>query len=92
MKKLTALIMIMLLLILVTSCADAVDVSQIVNDSPAGFWRGLWHGIIIPISWLISLFSDSTAIYAVNNNGGWYDFGFMIGFGALFSSSSRRRS
>jgi len=35
--------------------------------------------MILPISWFISLFSDSTAIYAIYNNGGWYDFGFVLG-------------
>lgn len=45
----------------------------------AGFWRGLWHGLLVPISFLISLFSDGIRIYEVHNNGGWYDFGFLLG-------------
>ena len=45
----------------------------------AGFWLGLWHGIIVPITFIISLFSDTVGIYEVHNNGGWYDFGFVIG-------------
>jgi hypothetical protein len=28
---------------------------------------------------MISLFTDSVAIYEVNNSGGWYNFGFVIG-------------
>jgi hypothetical protein len=27
-------------------------------------------------------------MYAVNNNGGWYDFGFVIGTGILFGGGS----
>ncbi len=33
----------------------------------------------MPITFIISLFSDTVGIYEVHNNGGWYDFGFVIG-------------
>ena len=49
------------------------------NGSVAGFWLGLWHGAVLPITLLISLFSDSVNIYAVHNSGGWYNFGFLLG-------------
>jgi hypothetical protein len=52
-----------------------------------GFWYGLWHGFILPISWICSLFMDEVAIYAVYNNGGWYDFGFVLGVDCMMSSS-----
>lgn len=61
----------------------------------AGFWRGLWQGMIAPITFIISLFSDSVSIYEVHNNGGWYDFGFMLGVNAAFGGgvcgTARRR-
>ena len=47
----------------------------------AGFWLGVWHGLIAPITFLISLFKDGVRIYEVHNNGGWYDFGFLCGIG-----------
>ena len=50
-----------------------------VQGLTAGFWRGLWHGIIAPITFLISLFSANVGIYEAHNNGGWYDFGFLVG-------------
>jgi hypothetical protein len=31
-------------------------------------------------SFIGSIIWDDVAIYAVNNNGGWYDFGFIGGF------------
>ncbi len=31
-------------------------------DRP-GFWLGLWQGIIVPITWVISLFSDTVSIF-----------------------------
>lgn len=46
---------------------------------PAGFWAGLWHGLIIPITFLVSLFDRGVRIYESNNSGLWYDFGFIIG-------------
>ena len=48
----------------------------------AGFWTGLWHGMICPIAFVISLFNPSVSMYEVHNNGNWYNFGFLIGAGA----------
>ena len=48
-----------------------------------GFWRGLWHGIIAPLGFVVGLFSDHVRIYAIPNAGRWYDFGFMIGIGGF---------
>ena len=51
---------------------------------PAGFWAGLWHGLIVPITFFVGLFHSGVRIYEVNNNGGWYDFGFIIGVAGSF--------
>lgn len=85
MKK---LLLFLLIIVLFTSCADSVDVQKCVIDEPYGFWSGLWHGWIIWFSWIGSLFSDDIAIYAVNNNGGWYNFGFILGIGGLASGTT----
>lgn len=74
---------------LVTGCAEVTPVKDCVTGTPYGFLFGLWHGIIAPVSFVASLFFDDIAMYAVNNNGGWYDFGFVIGAGILFGGSSR---
>ena len=50
----------------------------------AGFWLGIWHGIIAPVTWIISLFDSDVNFYEVHNNGNWYDFGFVLGGGILF--------
>ena len=64
------------------------------DGSLAGFWLGLWHGMIVPITFIISLFSNNVSFYEVHNNGGWYNFGFVLGAVILFdvswSASSRR--
>lgn len=85
--KLRALVLCVLALCLV-GCADSVQFHQAASIEPVGFWRGWWHGIILPFAWLVSLFDDSTAIYAIYNNGGWYDFGFLLGAGILFNGAS----
>lgn len=56
---------------------------------PAGFWAGLWHGIIIIVTYIISLFNSNVRIYEVNNTGRGYDFGFMIGVSGLICGGVR---
>lgn len=73
----------LLAVLLLSGCADKMALAEAALKTPVGFWFGLWHGFILPWAWLISLFSDSTAIYAVYNNGGWYNFGFVIGIYVL---------
>lgn len=82
----------LLVLLVVTGCADHVTCRQADVHAAVGFWFGLWHGSLLPFSWIISLFDDSVAIYAVYNNGGWYDFGFVLGIGAFTSGTSRASS
>lgn len=50
----------------------------------AGFWKGLWHGLISPFTFIISIFTRNVRIYEVHNSGFWYNFGFVIGAGILF--------
>lgn len=62
----------------------------------AGFWRGLWHGLIAPCTFIISLFAKNVGVYEVHNNGGWYNFGFLSGLvlphgGAATGRAARRR-
>ncbi len=48
----------------------------------AGFWSGLWHGLICPVALVISWFNSDVSMYEVHNNGGWYNSGFVLGAGA----------
>jgi hypothetical protein len=58
--------------------------------TPAGFWAGLWHGLISPITFLVSLWSPNVRIYETNNRGRWYDFGFIIGVSGAFGGGGTR--
>ncbi|MBR8537094.1 hypothetical protein KDU71_16090 [Carboxylicivirga sediminis] len=55
-------------------------------DSPAGFFTGIWHGWIAPISLILGLFNKDITIYESFNTGWWYDFGFYISIIAGFGS------
>jgi hypothetical protein len=59
--------------------------------APAGFWGGLWHGSIAPFTFLISLWNDGISIYETNNNGRWYEFGFLLGIGGYASCTEIKR-
>jgi hypothetical protein len=50
-----------------SACA-ATQTQAAVAPAAPGFLLGLWHGFIFPVAWLISLFVDEVAIYAVPNS------------------------
>ena len=80
-----AAVMVAAVLVLAACAAGANTVAHANQPDAAGFWLGLWQGLISPITFLISLFNDDVNIYEVNNNGNWYNFGFMLGVAVVFS-------
>lgn len=78
-KKLLIVVPFLLLLV---SCAAGN--SQFTAETQAGFWYGLWHGIISFISMVIHVFNNSVIVYETNNTGGWYDFGFLLGVTSIW--------
>jgi hypothetical protein len=68
-----------------SGCADVSHVQDCLPETEHtyGFWGGVWHGMITWFSFIGSLFSDDIAVYAVNNNGAWYNFGFIGGLGVM---------
>jgi len=64
---------------LLASCAEVQATKECLSGRQYGFLYGLIHGFITPISFIVSLFRDNVAIYAVNNTGGLYDLGFLLG-------------
>jgi hypothetical protein len=75
-------------LILLAGCATQ-SAGAVEADAP-GFLLGVWHGFIFPIAWIFSLFMPDVSVYAVPNNGGWYDFGYFIGI--VFLGVGARKS
>lgn len=85
---------VLLLVSTLLSCAAGPNVlgdSVGANNVVAGFWRGLWHGFICLFTLIASLFSKSVTIYEVHNNGGWYNFGFVLGVAMFFGCKGGRR-
>ena len=85
MKKITLFGLALLAIALFSGCADVTHVEACIpaGEHTYGFWGGVWHGMIVQFSFIGSLFSDEIAVYARNNNGGWYDFGFVGGLGVM---------
>jgi hypothetical protein len=91
-RKRPSVLVLVLLVLTLAGCAAGANTASVAGPDAAGFWLGLWHGFISPVTFIVSLFSDTVGIYEVRNNGGWYDAGFMIGISAVFSGpvGSRR--
>ncbi len=93
-KKILLLgLMMLTLLLLMASCAPGDGANTV--DKPAGFFSGVWHGWIAPVTLVISLFNKNIGIYEVNNVGFWYNFGYYMavisGFGGLALSRKKHR-
>jgi hypothetical protein len=72
---------VILVSVIMSSCAYKDTVDQVIVNHPYGFWSGLLHGFIAPFDFIGMLFSDRIVMYAPNNNGAWYALGFLIGSG-----------
>lgn len=76
-------------MLILSGCAHNEAVKDCVEGHVYGFWGGLWHGIIAPFDFIGMLIWDDVAMYAPNNNGAWYAFGFLLGSGGWGLSASR---
>ena len=74
-------VLLVLLVFTLFSCADRVGYQIDPTQHIYGFWGGVWHGSIMFFDFIGSLIWDDVAVYATNNNGLWYDFGFVGGLG-----------
>ncbi len=62
----------------------------------AGPLMGIWHGLISPVTLIISFNNPNVQMYEVHNDGSQYNLGFLIGVAILFlllgvGVGSRRR-
>jgi hypothetical protein len=97
MKAAKVVVALALLLVMLAGCAPGPN--ELVGTStgkPAGFWQGLWHGVIAPVTFIISLFNRNVQMYEVHNSGNWYNLGFLLGMSIIFGGgaggASARRS
>ncbi len=80
---------LILIALLFSNCAHKEIVDQCLEGHTYGFWGGLWHGLIAPFGFIGMLFKDDVTMYAQNNNGIWYAFGFLLGSGGWGFLGSR---
>lgn len=84
--RLFKLLFLISFLLLLTSCTAGDP--QFTQENPAGFWYGIWHGVIAVITLIIHVFNENVAVYEIHNTGGWYDFGFLLGVISIWGGSS----
>ena len=91
-QTITIFLLIILVALLMVGCFPRQDAS--ISREPAGFFKGIWHGWITPISLVVEFFDSSIQIYEKYNTGWWYDIGYYMavisGFGSL--ALSRRKN
>ncbi|HAK44888.1 MAG TPA: hypothetical protein DCO79_03055 [Spirochaeta sp.] len=93
-KKRIVLAVFIIAAIVFASCTAGPNVMEQSEkvDEPAGFFLGIWHGLISLFTFIISLFTDKVNVYEVYNNGGWYNFGFIIGISIFYGGGSKGTS
>ncbi len=88
MRRSVLLIAVLVAAMVLASCAPGPNTAEKTPNAEghtAGFLLGIWHGLISPITFVISIFTRNVRIYEVHNNGTWYNFGFVIGAGLFLS-------
>lgn len=93
-RKLVWFVLIATTVILLSGCVPGDGTHR--PERPAGFFWGIWHGWLAPISLVVEIFKPNIRIYEVTNSGWWYDFGYYMaiisGFGGLSLVRKRKRS
>jgi hypothetical protein len=96
-KMFMLIIIIVLISVLLSACGKANPMEDVPREETGkvrGFWGGLWDGMTAGFTLIGNIFGGNWGVYEVHNNGNWYNFGFLLGSGALASSgssASRRR-
>lgn len=87
-------LMVLIICISLSGCVPGDGANS--EDHPAGFFSGVWHGWIAPVSLVISIFNRDRGIYEMYNNGLLYDLGYYMaiisGFGGLALSRKKRNT
>lgn len=74
------------LLLLLAGCAAGPASKWAPPAEAAGFFVGLWHGVLLLLTLVVSFFTDDVRIYEVHNAGVSYDIGFVLGVLAVSST------
>lgn len=92
MRKAFLIITVFSIIVFMSGCFPTITNA---DEKPAGFFLGIWHGWIAPVSLIAGIFNNNIRIYEANNSGWWYDFGFYIaviaGFGGIALSRKKHK-
>lgn len=96
-RKVFLIVLVLILLsVLLTACGQPNPMKNVpdATGSVYGFWNGLWDGLTVAWAFIANLFGGQYGLYETHNNGGWYDFGYLLGLmltlGGSASVSVRR--
>ena len=81
MNKSTLLLILVGMAVILAACTAGPNQLRNTPDEDgdvAGFWSGVWHGLISPVTFILSLFSKAIC---------WYTFGFLVGASMTFGGS-----
>lgn len=98
-KVLWRILMILVVAVAIGSVLNLLTRSSDNNAGPAGFGKGVLHGVLMPAALPNLLFGKDVSIYAPNNTGRTYKLGYTVGvngcglvfFGFFFWRLSRLR-
>lgn len=88
MKKACSAAVIFLMVVFLSACLAGPNPMEKKADDEgkvAGFWKGLWHGFLAPVTFIISIFTSKVRFYEVHNSGFGYNFGFVLAAGLFLS-------
>jgi hypothetical protein len=92
-KSMVVCFSIVLMIVGITGCFPGGSTYS--AQEPAGFFSGVWHGWIAPVSLIVGFFKSDIRIYEPVNTGWWYDLGFYIaviaGFGGVALSRKQAK-
>lgn len=88
-RRTVLLVMVVLGTVCLSGCVPGDGASTELNAS--GFFSGVWHGWIAPITLIWGFFNSSIRIYEPINVGWWYDLGYYMAVISPFGGLSLTR-
>ena len=89
MKRITSnllrFVSVLFAVLMLSGCLPGPDSVFAGSDGGAGFFTGLFHGLIAPFTLIASFLTDAIRMYEVANAGPLYDMGFLFGVAILVS-------